>query len=130
MSVSLWYKLSKCFFDHTERKRKAVKTKIFVGGDDKFNILGEKPNNKDEDDYPIIGPHLNSSLNSSSLLSYSVYGAYSVLVTKGPLLGIGYNRQFTWFSIKDDSCLTFQLSAVFVELFTCFQKEVVACLLR
>ena len=77
MSVSLWYKLSKCFFDRTERKRKTVKTKIFVGGDDKFNILGEKPNNKDEDDYPIIGPHLNSSFKSSSLLSYERLTAWN-----------------------------------------------------
>ena len=118
MSGLLWNKLSKCLLNQTERKRKTTTTTIIVGGDDEYNQLGEKPNNKNEDGTPVISPPLNLSLDSSSLLSYSVYCDHSVLVTRGgSLLGIGDNSdgrisssltkteisQFTEFSIKDDS---------------------------
>lgn len=106
-------------------------TTIIVGGDDIYNLLGKFGK-------PVIFPPLNSSLDSSSLLSYSVYFDHTVLVTRGgSLLGIGHNNdgqissslmktkisQFTEFSIKDSS-LRYQLSAVLIALFTCFQKSV------
>ncbi|KAK8835762.1 hypothetical protein M9Y10_040582 [Tritrichomonas musculus] len=96
-----------------------------------YNLLGKFGK-------PVIFPPLNSSLDSSSLLSYSVYFDHTVLVTRGgSLLGIGDNNdgqissslmktkisQFSEFSIKDSS-LRYQLSAVLIALFTCFQKSV------
>ena len=117
LNGTLWNKLIKCFFKHSENN---IKPSIIVGGFDGFNQFGENPNNIGLDVYhrPIISPPLNSTLDSSSLLSYSIYGGHSVLVTKGgSLLGIGDNHdgrissslaktkidQFTEFSIKDDN---------------------------
>ena len=111
-------------------KKKQAKT-IIVGGYDKFNQLGEKPNNKKKYGSPFIGPPLILSLDYSSLLSYSVYSAHSVLVTEGSsLLGIGKNTnglissslskteisQFTEFSIRDHdfSCLLFERYSLYV----------------
>lgn len=92
--------------------------KIIVAGNNRYNILCEKTNNKDEFDTPITSPPLNSSIDSSSLLSYSFYSYFSVLVTRGgSLLGIGNNSngiissslekteitQLTEFLIKDEN---------------------------
>ena len=120
MSTPLWNKLSKWIISKTERKYKPkTKATIIVCGYDEYNILGEKPNNICEIfNSPVINPPLNSSLDSSSLLSYSVYFDHAVLVTRsGSLIGIGNNKygqisntlmkteisQFTEFSIRDNS---------------------------
>ena len=79
------------FLSHTEKKSKTT-TAIIIGGFNECNLLCEKPNNKSENGNPVISPHLILSLDSSSLLSYSVYSYHSVLVTRGgSLLGIGDN---------------------------------------
>ena len=79
------------FLSHTEKKSKTT-TAIIIGGFNECNLLCEKPNNKSENGNPVINSPLNSSLDFSSLLSYSIYHKYFVLVMKiGPLLGIGDN---------------------------------------
>ena len=88
---------------------------MMVGGYDGYNLLGEKPNKNYNDD-PYIHPSQKSSIDPSSLLSFSTYCNHSVQVTRsGKLLGIGYNSdgrisdslpkteitEFTEFSIRD-----------------------------
>ena len=90
---------------------------IIVGGDDEYNILGEKHNNKTKSGHPIISPPVKVSLDTSLLLSCSAYGKHAVLVTSdGSLKGVCSNfdgrvssalqktiiEDFTDFCIKDD----------------------------
>ena len=88
---------------------------MMVGGYDGYNQLGEKPN-KNFLGTPYIHPSQKSSIDPSSLLSFSTYFDHSVQVTRsGKLLGIGDNSdgrisdslpkteitEFTEFSIRD-----------------------------
>ena len=113
-------KLKEAIYEIQQEKRENEKytQSVVVAGNDQYNQLGEKSNNKEKDDIPIISPPMILSFDYSSLLSYSIYFCHSVLVqNNGSLQGIGYNldgsisssltkaniRQFTEFSIKDES---------------------------
>lgn len=104
---------------HGERyqtKHKQITQTVLVGGYNRFNQLDQGSNNKNVYNEPSIHPPQKSSIDFSSLLSYSVYRNQSVMVTSdGSLLGIGENsdgrisaslqkiknEQFTEFSITD-----------------------------
>ena len=128
--------------ENKEKQHKTSKTKIIVGGYNKYYQLGEISKNCVEGNNHVISPPLNSSLDSSSLLSYSVYYWHSVLITRNSsLFGIDINydgRIFRYLMERDflsiaspvfqsktavvSSSLQFQLFAFMLAHFTCFQK--------
>ncbi|WP_334089839.1 coiled-coil domain-containing protein, partial [Helicobacter typhlonius] len=70
----------------TKSDVKQIAHTIMVGGYDGYNQLGEKPNKNNS----YIHPPQKSSIDPSSLLSFSTYYEHSVQVTRsGKLLGIG-----------------------------------------
>lgn len=72
-----------------QKKRECGVESIIVGGDDEYNILGEKHNNKTKSGHLIISPPVKLSLDTSLLLSCSAYGKHAVLVTSnGSLKGV------------------------------------------
>ena len=134
ISSSLWDKIKKCFYVYMKRQNSPESAKregngfyrhriqyaknIVVGGLDNYIQLGEKPNSKSKANHPVIHPPVNSSLDPSSLLSFSVYGEHLVAVTRsGSLIVVGRNSdgrifgslektdisQFKEFSMNDSS---------------------------
>ena len=131
MNGQLWQNLCQCFFPHRvkksqrkrmrhqqQKKRECITKSIIVGGNNNCYALGENSNNNGKNSFAIISPPVKSSIDPSSLLSYSIYDNHSVLVMRdGSLKGIGSNRdgpigpflnkyvasQFTDFWIKDSS---------------------------
>lgn len=110
-----------------QKKRECGVESIIVGGDDEYNILGEKHNNKTKSGHLIISPPVKLSLDTSLLLSCSAYGKHAVLVTSnGSLKGVWRNydgrvssalkktiiEDFTDFCIKDDRGQLAAVSAV------------------
>lgn len=94
-----------------------LKNMYFVCGDDQYFQLGEKHNYENSDGINVISPLKNVPLFTSGLKSYSIYGAFSIVVTdKNKLYGIGYNtycqisgslpheviNHYEPFEIKDD----------------------------
>lgn len=92
--------------------------RIVVGGIGGDYQLGEPPNSKRVDGFGVIAPPVNLSIDPSSLLSHSVYGSHSIVVTRsGSLRGVGSNSsgeissllekktitQFTKFVMKDEN---------------------------
>lgn len=57
--------------------------------------FGDISNNQSKNQTPCVCPPIDSSLDVSSLLSYSCYGVHSVIIDKnGRAYGIGYNEDF------------------------------------
>lgn len=121
-NIQSTYKLLMSKFTHntkeiekTKMKNKQISQSVIVCGYNEYNQLGEKTNNKHK--RHSISPPVKSSIDFSSLLSYSISLDHSVIVTKnGSIKGIGNNQegtimqslpkntisQFTEFSIKDE----------------------------
>lgn len=109
---------------------------IIVCGLDDYNQLGETPNYSDGDCHSTIYPSKKSTIDPSTLLSFSIYSDRSVLVTKNySMLGSGDNMsyrisstlikdeicQFTEFTINDDNGQPLKpLSAVCVNYATLY----------
>lgn len=66
---------------------------IQVCGDNNNLLLCAYPNNKSAFGSPVISPPINSPIDSSSILCYSIYYCHSVIITKNyKTYGIGDNR--------------------------------------
>ena len=133
----LWHKIKRCYFYKKKesppqktfkesnkregngfyRQNKKYARIIIVGGDDHYNQIGNHPNNRSRDKWPIISPPQKMLFDSSTFLSYSAYSAHSVVVgSSGTLMGIGYNdgrasssltttnaNQYTEFQMNDSN---------------------------
>ena len=100
---------------------------ILIGGSNVNFQLVKKSNNKHADGIQVICPPIELKVESSSILSYSVYNYHSVMIDdQHRLFGIGFNNngeisrtlpkekleKFTEFSIKDNQNRLMILKAV------------------
>lgn len=112
---------------------------ILVSGDNSNLLLGKDSNNISAHGSPVISPPLDLPIDTSSLLSYSIYYNHSLFITNdGSLHGIGDNRnlqisislpkekilQTTEFSLKkDQSHQLVPISAVCGRKYTLFMAS-------
>lgn len=109
-------KLKKDESDSNKIENKQRIYSIIVGGNNNYNQLGQNSNNTNYSKDRIISPPMKIPIDTSSILSFSVYGDHSVLVMNdGSLKGVGnisggmgfslcpgFYNQFTDFWIKDE----------------------------
>ena len=70
---------------------------IRVAGYNRYNQLIVQSNNRGEDNFPCVNPPMNAPLNTSDLLSFSIYSYHAVWITKdGKACASGSNDGQIW----------------------------------